>query len=279
MSLFEAINNIERKAAEEIKAEQGDFIVDGLLHCGKCGTPKQVRVDLFGQIRTPMCLCKCEAERRDMEEEERKRQAFERKIAELRRMGFPDEEMQKWTFANDDHANEYISTIARNYVENFSEMMENGKGLVFFGQVGTGKTFAAASIANALIDKGHPCLVTNFARLVNTIFGMYEGKQDYIDSLNRYHLLVIDDLAAERNTEYMNEIVYNIIDSRYRAGLPIIITTNLTATELKNPADISKKRIYSRLFDMCILVEVSGEDRRRKHLKQDFAKYKDILGI
>lgn len=279
MSLFEAINNIERKASEEIKAEQGDFIVDGLLHCGKCGTPKQVRVDLFGQIRTPMCLCKCEAERRDREEEERKRQAFERKIAELRRTGLPDEEMQKWTFANDDHANEYISTIARNYVENFSEMMENGKGLVFFGQVGTGKTFAAASIANALIDKCHPCLVTNFARLVNTIFGMYEGKQDYIDSLNRYHLLVIDDLAAERNTEYMNEIVYNIIDSRYRAGLPIIITTNLTATELKNPADISKKRIYSRLFDMCILVEVSGEDRRRKHLKQDFAKYKDILGI
>lgn len=279
MSLFEAINNIERKASEEIKAEQGDFIVDGLLHCGKCGTPKQVRVNLFGQIRTPMCLCKCEAERRDREEEERKRQAFERKIEELRRMGFPDEEMQKWTFANDDHANEYISTIARNYVENFAEMKENSKGLVFFGQVGTGKTFAAASIANALIDKGHPCLVTNFARLVNTIFGMYEGKQDYIDSLNRYHLLVIDDLAAERNTEYMNEIVYNIIDSRYRAGLPIIITTNLTATELKNPADISKKRIYSRLFDMCILVEVSGEDRRRKHLKQDFAKYKDILGI
>ena len=279
MSLFEVINNIEHKASEEIKAEQGDFIVDGLLHCGKCGTPKQVRVNLFGQIRTPMCLCKCEAERRDREEEERKRQAFERKIAELRRMGFPDEEMQKWTLANDDHANEYISTIARNYVENFAEMKENGKGLVFFGQVGTGKTFAAASIANALIDKGHPCIVTNFARLVNTIFGMYEGKQDYIDSLNRYHLLVIDDLAAERNTEYMNEIVYNIIDSRYRAGLPIIITTNLTATELKNPADISKKRIYSRLFDMCILVEVSGEDRRRKHLKQDFAKYKDILGI
>ena len=279
MTLLECIDSIEKKAAEEIKAEQGDYMLDDLLHCGKCHTPKQTRVELFGQIRTPMCLCKCMAEKRDREEQERKRWEFEKRVKEMRRAGFPDEEMQRWTFAYDDHANEYISNIARNYVENFAEMRKNGKGLVLFGTVGTGKTFTAACIANALIDKGHPCLVTNFARLTNTISGMFEGKQEYIDKLNDYSLLVIDDLAAERNTEYMNEIVFHIIDSRYRAGLPIIITTNLTAQELKNPADMSKKRIYSRLFDMCLLVEVSGDDRRRKHLRQDFTKYQDMLGI
>lgn len=279
MNIAECINDLERRAADVIHAERGDYIMDGLLHCGKCKTPKQVRVELFGRIRTPMCLCKCAAEQRDREEQERQRQAFEEKIKNLRKAGFPDEEMQKWTFAHDDHANERVSTIARKYVENFRAMKQEGKGLVFFGNVGTGKTFTAACIANALIDKGRPCMVTNFARLINTITGMYEGKQQYIDRLNNFHLLVIDDFAVERNTEYVNEIVYNIIDSRYRAGLPMIITTNLTANELKNPADMSKKRIYSRLYDMCLMIEVQGEDRRRVHLKEDYARFHDLLGI
>lgn len=279
MNIAECIADIERRAADVIHAERGDYIMDGLLHCGKCKTPKQVRVELFGRIRTPMCLCKCAAEQRDREEAERQRQKFEEKIRELRKAGFPDEEMQNWTFAHDDHANERVSAIARNYVEHFPQMKQEGKGLVFFGNVGTGKTFVAACIANALIDKGRPCMTTNFARLINTITGMYEGKQQYIDSLNNFHLLVIDDFAVERNTEYVNEIVYNIIDSRYRAGLPMIITTNLTANELKNPADMAKKRIYSRLYDMCLMVEVQGEDRRRAHLKEDYARFHDLLGI
>ena len=52
------IGSIEQKAAESIKAEEGDYLVDGLLYCHKCHTAKQCRVELFGRIRTPMCLCK-----------------------------------------------------------------------------------------------------------------------------------------------------------------------------------------------------------------------------
>ena len=148
-----------------------------------------------------------------------------------------------------------------------------------YGTVGTGKTFAAACIANALIDKGYPCLVTNFTRLINTLSGMYDGKQDYIDGLNRFALLVIDDLATEADTEYRNEIVYNVIDSRYRAGLPMIITTNLTGEEMKKPADVRKQRICSRLFERCIPVEVKGADRRREQLRNDVKAYADLLGL
>lgn len=279
MTIKSAIANIEKAAAERIKAEQGDYIIDGLLYCGKCNTPKQTRVILFGVERTPMCLCKCAVEQRDREEAERKRIEFEKRIKELRRAGFPDDEMKNWTFAADDGENKKISTVARNYVDNFPQMKDNGKGLLLFGPVGTGKTFAAACIANALIDKAEPCLVTNFSRLVNTISGMYDGKQEYIDGLNRFSLLVIDDLASERNTEYMNEIVFSIIDSRYRAGLPLIVTTNLTGEELKHPAEISKQRIYSRLLEMCIPLEVKGNDRRRERLKDDFAQYAGLLGL
>ena len=279
MNVESVFNQVEQAAADHIKAEQGDYIVDGLLYCGKCKTQKQVRVTFFGQERTPFCLCKCAAEQREREEKEQRRRERELIIQEKRKAGFPDKELINCTFTNDDHANEKISNVAQRYADNFTTMLKDGKGLLLFGGVGTGKTYIAACIANALIDRGYDCLVTNFARLINTISGMYAGKQEYIDSLNAFDLLIIDDLAAERDTEYMNEIVYNIIDSRYRAGLPLIITTNLTADELKNPADVKKQRIYSRLLEICIPIEVTGEDRRRARLKRDYGEYKNLLGL
>lgn len=279
MNIDNFIDGLEARAAERIKAEQGDYVVDGLLYCGKCNTPKQCRVNILGRDRTPPCLCKCAAEKRERAEAGSQRIEFERRIKDMRRVGFPDDEMQNWKFDKDDGANEYITSVAHKYVEHFGKMRDDGKGLLLYGTVGTGKTFTAACIANALIDKGYPCLVTNFARLINTISGMYDGKQNYIDGLNRFALLVIDDLATEADTDYRNEIVFNVIDSRYRAGLPLIVTTNLTAQELKNSADIRKQRIYSRLFERCIPLEVKGSDRRRNRLKNDFKAYTDLLGL
>ena len=265
--------------ATSIKPEEGDYIVDGLLYCGKCHTKKQTRIIFLGQEKMPYCLCKCASERKEQEEAEEERQAFLRRIQKLRVMGFPESDMSTWTFAKDDRSNEKLSKIAENYVNHFDEMKERGKGLLFFGSVGTGKTFISACIANALIDQGIPCLVTNFARLTNTISGMYDGKQEYIDGLNRFKLLVIDDLATERDTEYMNEIVWNIIDARYRSGLPLIITTNLTADEIKNPAEIKRQRVYSRLLEMTIPVKVEGKDRRKTKLKEDYKDLEDLLGL
>lgn len=280
MTFEHLIDGIEKLAAESIKAEQGDYIDDdGMLVCGKCHTRKQTRVVIFDKVRTPFCLCRCEVERQEREEEARKRAEFMEKVMRLRSAGFPDKEMQNMTFENDDLSNEKLSKVARNYVEHFPEMQKRGKGLIFYGSVGTGKTFIAASIANALIDKGYPCLVTKFSRLTNKLSGMFDGKQEYIDSLNKFDLLVIDDLAAERDTEYMSEIVYDIIDSRYRAGLPLIVTTNLTGEELQNPAEVRKQRIYSRIYDMCLPVKVEGRDRRRREMREAVKEFSDMLGL
>lgn len=279
MNLNKYIDGIEERAAESIKAEQGDYFDDGLLMCGKCNTPKQTRVELFGRVRTPFCLCKCAAEARDREEAERQRVEFQRKIKEYRRVGFPESEMQDWTFENADGSNEKIMSAMKNYVANFGELRQQGKGLLLFGTVGTGKTYAAACIANALIDKGYPVLMTNFARIANTVQGLFEGRQEYYDSLNRFPLLILDDLSAERKTEYMQEIVFNVIDSRYRAGLPLIVTTNLTSEELKHPSDISYQRTFSRLLEMCLPVKVEGKDKRLDKLKADIQPMKDLLGL
>ena len=169
--------------------------------------------------------------------------------------------------------------VTKKYTEGFESTEIVADYVTTAGTVGTGKTFLAACVANALISKGIPCLVTNFARIANEVQGLFEGRQQYYDNLNSFPLLVIDDLSAERKTEYMQEIVFNVIDSRYRANLPLIVTTNLTREELMKPADLTQQRIFSRLFEMCTPIEVSGKDRRQQALREDIGKMKNLLGL
>lgn len=279
MSVQNAVESLIERSKTAIPTNDCDYIgEDGLLYCGKCHTKKQTEVMLFGTIRRPMCLCKCEAEKRDKEEAERKQADFGRKIKDLRRTGFPESNMQEWTFENDDMTNSRVTNAMKKYVENFDEMKKQGKGLLLYGNVGTGKTYAACEVANALIDKGYPVLVTNFARIINTLQSTFE-KQEYIDSFNRFSLIVIDDLSAERDTSFAKEQVFNIIDSRYRAGLPMIITTNLSIDKIKKPDDIDNGRIYDRILERCFPIEVSGQSRRRKAIRESYDDMKNLLEL
>lgn len=276
------IETMARKASQDSHYEEGDYLgEDGLLMCGKCHTPKQCRfiATWDGKEKKPYTLCACARERRDAEEQARQAQNLRIEVNRLRKLGFPDSEMADWTFAHDDGTDPKTTNIAHKYVDNFPEMKKRGKGLLLYGPVGTGKTHAAACIANELINQGRPCLVTNFARITNTLQGMFDGKQRYLDDFNRLDLLVIDDLAAERDTSYMNEMIFNIIDSRYRSGKPLIVTSNLTQAELTAPTSVDKERIYSRLLEMCVPVEVKGADRREKKLQDDSADMARLLGL
>ena len=279
MDVNAMVSAIEARAAESIRAEEGDYIgEDGLLYCHKCNTKKQTEINILGTIRRPMCLCKCAAAKRAAEEDEYKRREFEKRVKEMRRIGFPEAEMRNWTFANDDLTNEMLTKAAQRYVENFPELRKRGKGLLLYGNTGTGKTYAACEIANALIEKGYPTLVVNFSRVLNTLQGTFE-KQEYIDGFNNFQLLVIDDLGIERDTAYAKEQVYNIIDSRYRSGLPMIITTNMSMEKIKNPQDIENLRIYDRILERCHPIEVSGINRRRKAVREDYEDMKNLLGL
>ena len=276
------IEAMTRKASQDSHYEEGDYLSeDGLLMCGKCHTPKQCRfiATWDGKEKKPYTPCDCARARRDAEEQARQAQDIRIEVNRLRKLGFPDSEMADWTFAHDDGTDPRTTSIAHKYVDNFPEMKKRGKGLLLYGPVGTGKTHAAACIANELIDQGRPCLVTNFARITNTIQGMFEGKQRYLDDFNQLDLLVIDDLASERDTSYMNEMIFNIIDSRYRSGKPLIVTSNLTRADLTAPGSVDRQRIYSRLLEMCVPVEVKGTDRRQKRLRDDSADMKRLLGL
>ena len=67
----------------------------------------------------------------------------------------------------------------------------------------------------------------------------------------------------ERGTEYALKQIYNIIDSRYRSRKPLIVTTNLTLTELKNPQDTAHARIYDRLLELCTPIACTDPSMRK----------------
>lgn len=252
---------------------------DGLLYCNRCHTPRQSRFELFGKIRTVNCLCQCMAEERDRAEEERKQREYMTRVMSNRAVGFPDRELQNCTFDADDGASPVLTNAMKAYVDNFPAFRKSGKGLLLYGNVGTGKTFYAACVVNALIDKGYPCLMTNFSRLTNQIASMWDGKQEYIDSLQMFALVAIDDLGVERDTEYMNENVTTIIDSLYRAKVPMIITSNYTPKQLTEASEVRKKRVYDRMLERCHPVKVDGASRRKEIGRNEFAEMNKLLGL
>ena len=121
--------------------------------------------------------------------------------------------LRDWCFAQDNGANPQMKH-ARFYADNFDTMLSENIGYLLWGSVGTGKSFFAACIANALMEKEIPVRMTNFAAVLNDLSGSFEGRNQYIARLCRYPLLILDDFGMERGTEYALEQVYNVIDSR-----------------------------------------------------------------
>lgn len=315
MNFANVIDIAEELVNKNIGEGQDGYIGEGgLLYCNTCHTPKQCIIihPFTGKERIVPSLCKCGSEKFQKEKLEIKKSQIEGEYYSVRSLGFDDFRLFRWfnnndykisprltherelllkrlcfpeaekiqgcTFDRDDFSNPKITTVAKEYADNFDKMKEKCMGLLFFGETGVGKSYISACIANALLDKDIPVRMTNFERISNELWDA-KDKQGYMDMLNRFDLLVLDDLAAEKSTEYMDGIVFNIIDSRLRAGLPIVVTTNLTRQELQSTSDMRKKRIYSRLFECCIPQEVVGSDRRRGMVAENREQYGELLKL
>nr|UWF88658.1 MAG: DnaA protein [Bacteriophage sp.] len=278
---IDIIDTISARAARQYSEHEGDYRnEDGLLICGNCHTQKEcVLTKSDGTTKTVHCACDCSVAQNAKEAEEKRKRDRLQYLDSMRRTGFPDAEMREWTFAKSDHGDQKNENIARRYVANFDAMRSQGTGLLLCGSVGTGKSFLAAAIANELINQGTPCLMTNFSRIISRVSEKFGGDQKYLDDLNRFDLLIIDDLGSERDTEFTWEKVMNVVDARYRAGLPLIITTNLTLKDLADPSDIRRQRVFSRLKEMCVFLEVNGADRRNKKMRDKMASAKLLLGL
>ena len=251
--------------------EENEYInqEDGLIYCSICKTPKEKIYPFMGGYKRFPIACKCreeEMERKKLEEEKMERL---RRIERLRCVGMQDERMQQYTFENDKG---YCSKmyLARNYVDNFEKLKHEGRGLLLWGPTGAGKTFFAACIANALIEREISVYMTNFSTVINKLTGIFsDEKNAFISDISSKELLVIDDLGIERSTEYATEQVYNVIDTRYRSGKPMIVTTNISLNDLKNPKDLMHKRIFDRVLEICAPVFLGERNIRDIKMKEN----------
>ena len=251
---------------------------DNLICCSKCHTPRQKRIEVAGKRMEPRCMCTCQTADHEKREQERKHREFLDMVERNRSVGLPDPGLRKHTFENDLGYNPKQIAMAKQYVQHWEEFLASSTGLLLWGDVGTGKSFIAGCIANALLDKGVPVLMTNFARLLNKLTDMYSGDRNaYIDSFKRYPLMIIDDLGMERNSEFAREQVFSVIDSRYRSQLPMIVTTNLSLEELKDKTDLSRARIYDRVLERCLPIRVNEQNIRELNQAAVLARAKQIL--
>jgi DNA replication protein DnaC len=184
--------------------------------------------------------------------------------------------MKDWIFANDNGKCPQMKH-ARFYVENWSAMQEENIGYLLWGGVGTGKSYFAGCIANALMEQEVAVRMTNFALILNDLTASFEGRNEYITRLCRAPLLILDDFGMERGTEYSLEQVYNVIDSRYHSRRPLIVTTNLSLQDLQHPQDTAHARIYDRLLEMCAPIRFSGENFRRATAQDKLARLKNLM--
>ena len=275
------IRAIIDSAAADLKLAGDEYIdpADGLIHCKNCGGNRQTVVPNFGKPSyfMPRCICPCQAEaerqRKEAEEQRNRMESVKRRRAQ----GLQDRYLYDYTFANDNGQNPLMDK-ARAYVEHWAEAYRNNTGLLLFGDVGTGKSFFAGCIANALLDRNIPVLMTNFPSILNRLTGMFsEDRAEFIASLGMYDLLIIDDLGVERNTEYAMEQMFHVIDCRYRSRKPMIITTNLKLSELKNPPDLAHARIYDRILERCAPILFAGKNFREENAAATKTAAKEIV--
>lgn len=171
---------------------------------------------------------------------------------------------------------------ARRYVAHWKQMREQNLGLLLWGRPGNGKTFAAGCIANALLeaeDFAPTVKMTTLAAILNRLPGMAaQDKEWYLNGFRSCDLLILDDFGMERRTEYAQEQVFHIIDGRYLARRPLIITTNLSLNELKHPADMAQERIFDRVLELCVPVCFDGESLRRDRAREKLRLYRELTG-
>lgn len=273
------LDEISENCKKNAVANMGDFEKDGLLHCGKCRTPKQCRIEINGTIRTEFCMCECE-NKHYMQEREAFRAIQERDLIERRRdtCFHGKSALYGSRFSEDDgKRNREIFRIFKNYAENFEIALCGNHGLLIYGNVGSGKTFAAACITNQAIENGYSAYFTNFAEIKNNLWNA-ENKQAFINDVCSYDLLVIDDFGTESDSSYTSEIVTNIFDTRVTKQKPMILTSNFTPEQLKKGGEMEYQRIISRVLGNCMAIKYAGDDRRNTGRTRHYWFYKKISG-
>ncbi len=170
------------------------------------------------------------------------------------------------------HIRQYNSS--KGFADNIDYFETSAEGLLLYGGIGTGKTFTACCIGNALLEKGHSVYYTNAEDFVNRVksyskkcynsYNNYDGDdEDPMKIIETTDLLIFDDFNTNECTDYALEILYAAINKRYTVGKPMIIATNMTAKQMKNAVSLKERGIFDRIFERCYPVQFNGPSMRK----------------
>ena len=221
---------------------------DGLRVCDECGRPREMVGEFMGaRMRLPV-MCACQERERAREDAREKRQKADRRAA----IAFPVPAMRGMTFGASDGRSARQMGMCRRYAD---ALPAPGHGLVLTGPPGCGKTYAAACIANAALDRGLSVRVWSVPRLVDGL-----DREDEA-AIARADLVVLDDLGAERDTSYGLEGVWRAVDTRALSGKPMVVSTNRTVREMVAADSVGWQRVYDRVLGACLPVAFEGVPR------------------
>lgn len=221
---------------------------------------------------------KIEAERKA--DKERRRQA--RIEACLHMSKIPKRFMNRTFDKFEERTPELAKTLrtVRGYAEKFQEMRRKGIGLLLRGPNGTGKTHLAYAIALYLVDKEFPSVICQTSDAILKEFSStfnrhgWKTEADVLYDYANAQLLIIDDLGKEHTSDWSTSTLFSIINARWEAQAPTVITTNYTDKGLEQNLSRSSdtetaKGIISRLHDRdwMISITVNGDDYRERKKK------------
>lgn len=267
---------------KDLKTKELDYS-EKLNICSVCKDPIEKLINLIGfnRVIKANVNCKCRVEElaaKKILDENKERQI---RINSIIKNSLMDTSFRAKTFNNWDFqkGNKMMHKIGIKYSDNFKEMKDKSIGLLIYGNPGNGKTYTSAAIANKLLENMIPviCVSTNsLLERIKETFNSWgkEAEETILKSLSNADLLILDDLGTEQQTDWSKTKIYNLIDSRYRNGLPLIITTNFSLEDLENKYG---KRTYDRLLEMCTPVENDGPSIRLKNAVEKTKILKSIL--
>mgnify|MGYP002510609967 FL=1 len=212
----------------------------------------------------------CQRKRREKQEAADRERKHRDTVEELKRRGFSNAAMRQWTFDNDNGKCPQMDK-AHFYAAHWEEMKAENIGYLLWGKVGTGKSYFAGCIANALMEREISVCMTNFALILNDLAAIYKDRNEYIDRLCRFPLLILDDFGMERSTEYVDRF-----DALYEQGkmehlMPTAnqkhIVEDVPFTEWENPyidtqnqaVDRAETELAFRLADRYISIQEATE--------------------
>ena len=157
-----------------------------------------------------------------------------------------------------------VVRVVRRFAQDVEANLDQGRGLWFVGDVGTGKTTLAMLVSAAALEVNRTVAIYSLPRLLSALRKTFEESSDLsylqlLDSLTEVDLLHIDDVGAERSNPWVLEQLYSIVNSRYEEEKSIVFTTNLEEAALSEQIG---PRTVSRLKEMCEAIALFGPDQR-----------------